>query len=165
MAEFPTYEKIAKDVAEKALDGFLYQGKTIREWMKIITERENKCTDLISRQAVKEKLDKMNPYSGEWFCESDLDEIPSVIFPETVTEFADRCRECGKLRRCKDCKFFEYDSVANIDGIPLIVAHEICKKWGDGCKTKENGYCFLFEPKEDPDGCMGEDSIGGHEET
>lgn len=25
---------------------------------------------------------------------------------------------------------------------------EICNKWGDGCKTKEDGYCFLFEPKE-----------------
>ena len=49
---------------------------------------------------------------------------------------------------CKDCKYFEYDSVAEVDGIPLIVAHEICKRWGDGCKTRENGYCFLFEPQE-----------------
>ena len=49
---------------------------------------------------------------------------------------------------CKDCKYFEYDSVAKVDGIPLIVAHEICSKWGDGCKTKEDGYCFLFEPQE-----------------
>lgn len=49
---------------------------------------------------------------------------------------------------CRDCKYFEYDSVAKVDGIPLIVAHEICSKWGDGCKTKEDGYCFLFEPQE-----------------
>lgn len=48
---------------------------------------------------------------------------------------------------CKDCKYFEYDSVAKVDGIPLIVAHEICKKWGDGCKTKEDGFCFMFEPR------------------
>ena len=68
---------------------------------------------------------------------------------ETVTEFADRCRECGKMKRCKDCKYFEYNSVAKVDGIPLIVAHEICSKWGDGCKTSENGYCFLFEAKEE----------------
>ena len=52
---------------------------------------------------------------------------------------------------CKDCKYFEYDSVAKVDGIPLIVAHEICNKWGDGCKTEENGYCFLFEPQERSD--------------
>lgn len=52
-----------------------------------------------------------------------------------------------KIGRCKDCKYFEYDTVAKVNGIKLIVAHEICKRWGDGCKTKEDGYCFLFEPK------------------
>lgn len=78
---------------------------------------------------------------------------------ETVTEFAVRCREWGakygkllkqepKIGHCKDCKYFEYDSVAKVDGVPLIVAHEICSKWGDGCKTKEDGYCFMFEPQE-----------------
>ena len=49
---------------------------------------------------------------------------------------------------CKNCKYFEYDSVAKVDGMPLIVAHEICSKWGDGCKTKEDGCCFLFKAKE-----------------
>lgn len=56
-----------------------------------------------------------------------------------------------KTGYCKDCKYFEYDSVAKVDGIPLIVAHEICNKWGDGCKTKEDGYCFLFEKQERSD--------------
>lgn len=56
-----------------------------------------------------------------------------------------------KTGHCKDCKYFEYDSVAKVDGIPLIVAHEICSKWGDGCKTKEDGYCFLYEPQERSD--------------
>lgn len=51
------------------------------------------------------------------------------------------------LGQCKDCKYFEHDSVAELDGMPLIVAHENCSKWGNGCKTKENGYCFLFERK------------------
>ena len=63
------------------------------------------------------------------------------------------CEDCPayekKMGHCKDCKHFEYDSVAKVDGVPLIVAHEICSRWGDGCKTSENGYCFLFEPKED----------------
>ena len=57
--------------------------------------------------------------------------------------------EMSELILCKDCKYFEYDSVAQVDGIPLIVAHEICKKWGDGCKTNENGYCFLAEKEND----------------
>ena len=54
-----------------------------------------------------------------------------------------------KTGHCKDCKY--YDRVANVDGIPLIVAHEFCSRWGYGCKTKENGYCFLFEPQESED--------------
>jgi len=114
-----------------------------------------------------------DPFTGETFTEprNDMDKttidacrgaielLEQAPCKETVTEFADRCRECGakydKLLRqksmrghCRDCKYFEYDSVAKVDGIPLIVAHEICKKWGDGCKTREDGYCFLFEPKE-----------------
>lgn len=55
------------------------------------------------------------------------------------------------LPECKNCRYFEYNSFAQVDGIPLIVAHEICKKWGDGCKTKEDGYCYLFEPQESED--------------
>jgi len=42
MAEFPTCEQMAKNVAEKALDEFLYHGKSIREWMKIIVDQEPK---------------------------------------------------------------------------------------------------------------------------
>ena len=53
-----------------------------------------------------------------------------------------------KVAHCKKCKNFDYDHVENVSGIPLIMAHEICLRWGDGCKTKEDGYCFLFEPQE-----------------
>lgn len=65
-------------------------------------------------------------------------------------------QECAYMQKpktghCKDCKHFEYDSVAKVDGIPLIIAHEICNRWGDGCKTREDGYCFLFEPQEGSD--------------
>lgn len=50
-----------------------------------------------------------------------------------------------KLVRCKDCKYYELNSWANVNGIPLIVAHQICKRWGEGCKTDENGFCFMGE--------------------
>ena len=55
------------------------------------------------------------------------------------------------LPQCKDCKHFETDVVATCDGIPLIVGHECCTKWGDGCKTKEDGYCFMFEADKEVD--------------
>ena len=56
-----------------------------------------------------------------------------------------------KTGHCKDCKYFEYDSLTKVDGIPIIAAHEICSRWGDGCKTREDGYCFLFESQKNED--------------
>ena len=50
----------------------------------------------------------------------------------------------GDLIRCKDCKHFEYDHPYIVQGLPVI-GHEVCNAWGDGCKTDENGYCFLAE--------------------
>ena len=94
--------------------------------------------DLISREAVIDELNKWDwqeLYLPIHFKENIIDILPSA----------------EKTGHCKDCKYFEYDSVAKVDGIPLIVAHEICSRWGDGCKTKEDGYCFLFEPKESED--------------
>ena len=54
------------------------------------------------------------------------------IAVDDVCEMARTLRLGKPLLNCKDCKYFEYDSVANVDGIPLIVAHEICSRWGDG---------------------------------
>ncbi len=76
----------------------------------------------------------------------------------TLAESANACltaiEELKKepIGYCKDCKYFEYDSVTKVNGIPIIVAHEICKKWGEGCKTSETGYCFLFESKMESEG-------------
>ena len=64
---------------------------------------------------------------------------------DDILELLEQERKTG---HCRDCKYFEYDSVAKVDGVSLIVAHEICSKWGDGCKTKEDGYCYLYEPQE-----------------
>lgn len=136
----------------------------IREWCpydrqeEIIKALEQKpCEDAISRQAVIDSIHANCVYENEYnltakHIEDAVKQLPPVNPQETVTEFADRCRECGKMKRCKDCKYFEYNSVAKVDGIPLIVAHEICSKWGDGCKTSEDGYCFLFESKEGSEG-------------
>lgn len=50
--------------------------------------------------------------------------------------------------RCKDCKHFEYDHPYIIQGVPVL-GHEVCNAWGDGCKTDENGYCFMAERRTD----------------
>lgn len=53
--------------------------------------------------------------------------------------------------RCKDCKHFTLNLVENVGGIPLIVAHEVCSFWGDGCKTSQEGFCSFGERKENVD--------------
>lgn len=57
--------------------------------------------------------------------------------------------EMSELILCKDCKYFDYDRTAMVDGIPMIIAHEICKRWGKGCKTSEDGWCYLAEKEGD----------------
>lgn len=99
-------------------------------------------SDLISRQAVLDGLEKYHEgadlhIDGLTYAYDLVCKLPSVS-----TE---------KTGRCKDCKYFEYDSFEKINGMQLIVAHEICSKWADGCKTREDGYCFLFEPQESED--------------
>lgn len=47
--------------------------------------------------------------------------------------------------RCKDCKYYREDLWGDIYGMPVIVAHQVCIKWGYGCKTIEDGYCHLGE--------------------
>ena len=83
---------------------------------------------------------------GDYECE-----MTKKTFEDADIRHAD-CPLCEvKIGHCKDCKYFEYDSFANIDGVPIVIAHEICKRWDNkywGNKTKEDGYCFLFEPKE-----------------
>ena len=66
--------------------------------------------------------------------------------------------ECGKtdcplieIVQCKDCKWFELDVWGELNGIPLIVAHEMCKFWGDGCKTSQDGFCSYGERGTDED--------------
>lgn len=75
MAKFPTYEEIGKMVAEKALDEFLYNGKSIREWMQIITSE-----DAVSRQSVIDVLNKTSGIRGDAL--KALYELPPVT-PQT----------------------------------------------------------------------------------
>lgn len=73
------------------------------------------------------------------------------IATDDICEMARALRLGKPLPQCKGCKHFETDVVATVSGIPLIVGHEMCSKWGDGCKTWENGYCFMFEAAEEVD--------------
>lgn len=49
---FINVNKLAKEVAEKALDEITYEGKTIKEWAEIIVNQQP-CEDCISRDTVE----------------------------------------------------------------------------------------------------------------
>jgi len=55
--KWPTMDEFARNVAEKALDEYEYNGKTLREWVEIISEYQlgtslaSHGTNCISRQA------------------------------------------------------------------------------------------------------------------
>lgn len=95
------------------------------------------CEDAISRQAAIDALGDIHPL--------DYNQISLKLRLEALP----RVMPAPKMGRCRQCKHFEYDSMAKIDGIPLIVAHEICTKWGNGCATWEDGYCHMFESIEE----------------
>lgn len=66
MAEFPTYEEMAKEVAEKALDEFTYKDKTLREWIEIIVAQDLLAiTELEKTKAEAEELIEL--------CDSDYE--------------------------------------------------------------------------------------------
>ena len=62
------------------------------------------CDDAVSREAVIERLKKEDKIlyttTGLNYLIRVIEELPSVTYKsETITEFADRCRECGKMRK------------------------------------------------------------------
>ena len=52
---FPTITEIAKEVAEKALDEYVYEGKTIRQWVEILKDYDDKQSTL---QDIVERLEE-----------------------------------------------------------------------------------------------------------
>ena len=42
---------------------------------------------------------------------------------------------------CKDCKHFHLDYFGEVNGVNIIVAHEICDLWAGGCRTMQNAFC------------------------
>lgn len=82
--KFPTMDEFAKEVAEKALDEFLYDGKSIREWIQIITSE-----DVISRQYLIEKATNWEKHfhdSERYVSLTDIQNAPPVIPQESVLD-------------------------------------------------------------------------------
>ena len=109
--KFPTYEEMAQNVAEKALDEYEYKGKTLRQWIEIVLATDNNVgtklstnlaevgTDCISRQAAIDALENTKTAiseNGERYIAKQnaimrIDALPSAQ---------------SEIIRCKDCKWY-----------------------------------------------------------
>ena len=52
---FPTIEEMAKDVAEKVMNEYEYEGKTIRQWIEVLKDYDDKQATL---QRILERLEE-----------------------------------------------------------------------------------------------------------
>lgn len=148
-----------KDIGKKLMDIARWYSmpadhfNTMKEAVELLEQKSSYNSiktelndDAISRQAAIDAIENEQKkiMRSDWAIDqakfSAMSEIRELIadLPSVSTE---------KTGRCKDCQYFQHDSIAIVDGIPLIVAHEICTTWGDGCKTREDGYCFMYTPK------------------
>lgn len=109
----------------------LVVAKTIEEWDSIY-EYMNVANyiNIFEKYSASEAIEKIKEYEAKQ--------------KQSETSYEAHC----KIGHCKDCKYFEYDSMANVHGTPFIIAHNICNKWGNGCKTKKAGFCYMFESQE-----------------
>lgn len=72
--------------------------------------------------------------------------IPDGIIFRYIPERASITIESTELIKCKHCKYYVEDVVNEvIPGVPIIMGHNMCTKWGNGCKTDPEGYCFMAE--------------------
>lgn len=99
--------------------------------------------DYISREAA---------LNFEMSVECSPDEIQGVtdgmaLYAEYIKQLP--AADAVEVVRCRECKHFQLNAWGTVNGVPLIVAHEICDFWADGCKTNQDGYCFAGERKDD----------------
>ena len=78
--KFPTVEEMAKDVAEKAMDEYIYEGKTIRQWVEVLKDYDDKKT-IIERilERLKEERKKEGYHMGNSCCGCGYDAFTDAI--------------------------------------------------------------------------------------
>lgn len=84
--KFPTFEEMAKEVAEKALDEFEYKGKTLRQWIDAIYAASESF----------EWCDGCKEYDQEQHC------------CHRFTKVIRNAVEDMQIVRCKDCIYADY---------------------------------------------------------
>lgn len=140
---------------QAAIDSIQYAGKIGKQTCIGILKRMPSA-DVVSREAV---IDLIHKTILTFFDIADDDDEDTPISEKDKLLLTVNKTICNAIKdmpaediivpiRCKDCKHFELDKPYVIQGIPLL-GHEVCNAWGDGCKTDQNGFCFIGERRTD----------------
>lgn len=109
--------------------------------------------DTISRQAAIDKCNDhirqiYNSYeaSQRLLDESDREYLSSLITAKNIINSIPSAEP--EIVRCKDCKHFHEnvwgDEIGHPD-TPIILGHEMCDFWGNGCKTLADAFCSFAD--------------------
>ena len=63
-----------------------------------------------------------------------------------VIEAMELLKKEPEIIHCRDCAYFETEQRELVAQIFLF--KNICKRWGEGCATLPDGFCFLGKEKE-----------------
>lgn len=102
MAKIPTMDEMSKQLAQEALDNFLYDGKSLREWMRIIASE-----DAISRAEVIALYDEYRPKLATHVSEfgDKLKALPPIQPKAKVGKWKYYQNEKGDwINECSVCK-------------------------------------------------------------
>lgn len=82
MAKFPEREEFIKQVAEHALDKFTYCGRTIREWVAVITSTDDEFGDDIDLMLRKLRDESILCFHCDYYSDDDPDNRCDASNPE-----------------------------------------------------------------------------------
>ena len=67
-----------------------------------------------------------------------------TVLNQTITDIGNMPTiDAVQIVRCEDCKYFHYSKPHGI-----LIMNLVCDKWGKGCRTVPDGYCFMGERKD-----------------
>ena len=101
----------------------------------IAQKRELYCKDCDRRKGMK---------NGKYRILYDIGDVPcrACGIEDVLSDVEDfPAADVQPVVRCKDCKHFHLDYFGEVNGVNIIVAHEICDLWAGGCRTTQNAFC------------------------
>lgn len=143
---FPTEKEFVEKIAEKALDEFLYKGKTLREWIKIFVKQEP-CEDAVSRKDVEEMIFRMGSveeleidFAKLLLMSRELNKLPSIKQEPKIghwIKIGDRGLGWSDtvICKCSECEY-QKEFRGKFDGHNLIVDTERADNYCSNCGAK-----------------------------